>query len=40
MAAVLTLGAQGVMMAGRFIAAKEYKVHDNIKQALVRMFFS
>ena len=36
MAAALTLGAQGVMMASRFIATKECKVHDNIKQELVR----
>mgnify|MGYP001014766119 FL=1 len=36
MAAALTLGAQGVMMASRFIATKECRVHDNIKQELVR----
>ena len=36
MAAALTLGASGVMMASRFIATKECQVHDNIKQELVR----
>jgi nitronate monooxygenase len=36
MAAALTLGAQGVMMASRFIATKECEVHDNIKQELIR----
>lgn len=36
MAAALTLGAAGVMMASRFIATKECQVHDNIKQELVR----
>jgi len=36
MAAALTLGAQGVMMASRFIATKECQVHDKIKQELVR----
>jgi nitronate monooxygenase len=36
MAAALTLGAQGVMMASRFIATTECEVHDNIKQELVR----
>lgn len=36
MAAALTLGAEGVMMASRFIATKECEVHDNIKQELLR----
>jgi NADH:quinone reductase (non-electrogenic) len=36
MAAALTLGAQGVMMATRFVATKECDVHDNIKQELIR----
>jgi NADH:quinone reductase (non-electrogenic) len=36
MAAALALGAQGVMMASRFIATKECAVHDNIKQELIR----
>jgi NADH:quinone reductase (non-electrogenic) len=36
MAAALVLGAQGVMMASRFIATKECVVHDNIKQELIR----
>jgi NAD(P)H-dependent flavin oxidoreductase YrpB (nitropropane dioxygenase family) len=36
MAAALVLGAQGVMMASRFIATKECEVHDNIKQELIR----
>jgi len=36
MAAALTLGAQGVMMASRFIATKECLAHENIKQELVR----
>ena len=36
MAAALTLGAQGVMMASRFIATKECIVHENIKQELIR----
>ncbi len=36
MAAALTLGAQGVMMASRFIATKECEVHENIKNELVR----
>jgi nitronate monooxygenase len=35
-AAAMTLGAQGVMMASRFIATKECDVHDNIKQELIR----
>jgi nitronate monooxygenase len=36
MAAALALGAQGVMMASRFIATQECEVHDNIKQELIR----
>ena len=36
MAAALTLGAQGVMMASRFIATKECQVHENIKNELVK----
>ncbi|MCD6570681.1 MAG: nitronate monooxygenase [Deltaproteobacteria bacterium] len=36
LAAALTLGAQGVMMASRFIATKECEVHDNIKQELIK----
>ena len=36
MAAALVLGAQGVMMASRFIATQECEVHDGIKQELVR----
>ena len=36
MAAALTLGAQGVMMASRFIATKECGVHENIKRELIR----
>ena len=36
MAAAMALGAQGVMMASRFIATKECEVHDNIKQELIR----
>jgi NADH:quinone reductase (non-electrogenic) len=36
MAAALMLGAQGVMMASRFIATKECLVHENVKQELVR----
>lgn len=34
-AAALMLGADGVMMASRFIATKECEVHDAIKQELV-----
>jgi len=30
------LGAEGVMMATRFMATKECQVHDNIKQEIVR----
>ena len=36
MAAALVMGAQGVMMATRFIATRECPVHENIKQELVR----
>jgi nitronate monooxygenase len=36
LAAALTLGAQGVMMASRFIATEECGVHGNIKQELVK----
>ncbi len=36
MAAALVLGAEGVMMASRFIATKECEVHENIKQELIR----
>lgn len=35
MAAAITLGAAGVMMASRFIATKECRVHERIKQELV-----
>lgn len=36
LAAALTLGAQGVMMASRFIATTDCVVHDNIKQELIK----
>ncbi len=36
MAGALALGAQGVMMASRFIATKECEVHSNIKEELIR----
>jgi len=36
LAAALALGADGVMMASRFIATQECQVHDNIKQELVK----
>ncbi|MEN8210267.1 MAG: nitronate monooxygenase [Thermodesulfobacteriota bacterium] len=36
LAAALALGADGVMMASRFIATKECGVHDNIKQELIK----
>jgi NADH:quinone reductase (non-electrogenic) len=36
LAAALILGAQGVMMATRFVATKECEVHDNIKQELIK----
>ena len=35
-AAALALGAEGVMMATRFVATQECEVHDNIKQELIR----
>lgn len=35
LAAALTLGAQGVMMASRFLTTRECRVHDAIKQELV-----
>jgi len=35
MAAALTLGAEGIMMATRFVATDECEVHDRIKQELV-----
>ncbi len=35
LAGALSLGAEGVMMASRFIATKECEVHDNIKQELI-----
>ena len=36
LAAALVLGADGVMMASRFIATKECQVHPNIKEELLR----
>ena len=36
MAAAFMLGAEGVMMASRFMATKECEIHENIKQELVR----
>jgi nitronate monooxygenase len=36
LAAALSLGAQGVMMASRFIATKDCAVHNNIKQEIVK----
>jgi NADH:quinone reductase (non-electrogenic) len=36
MATAIVLGAQGVMMATRFIATQECEVHDNIKHELLR----
>lgn len=36
MAAAFMLGAQGVMMASRFIATQECAVHENIKLELIR----
>ncbi len=36
MAAALTLGAQGVMMATRFVATKECPVHDRIKEEIIK----
>jgi nitronate monooxygenase len=34
-ASALMLGAEGVMMASRFMATQECEVHENIKQELV-----
>ena len=36
LAAALVLGAQGVMMASRFIATQECEVHEAIKQELIK----
>ncbi len=36
LAAALSLGAQGVMMATRFVATQECEVHENIKRELVK----
>jgi len=36
LAAALVLGAEGVMMASRFMATRECEVHENIKQELVK----
>ena len=36
LAAALALGAEGVMMATRFVATQECEVHDNIKQEVIR----
>jgi NAD(P)H-dependent flavin oxidoreductase YrpB (nitropropane dioxygenase family) len=36
LAAALALGAQGVMMASRFVATKECEVHENIKFELLK----
>ncbi|MBN1663289.1 MAG: nitronate monooxygenase [Deltaproteobacteria bacterium] len=36
LAAAMVLGAQGVMMASRFIATQECDIHDNLKQELVK----
>lgn len=36
LAAALTLGAQGVMMASRFVVTKECQVHENIKNELIK----
>ncbi len=36
LAAALALGAEGVMMASRFISTKECEVHGNIKMELVK----
>ncbi len=35
-AAALALGAQGVMMATRFVATKECEAHDNIKHEIIK----
>ena len=36
LAAALVLGADGVMMATRFVATRDCKVHQNIKEEIVR----
>lgn len=36
MAAALTLGAEGVMMATRFMATHECQVHENIKKEIIK----
>jgi NAD(P)H-dependent flavin oxidoreductase YrpB (nitropropane dioxygenase family) len=36
LAAALALGAQGVMMASRFVVTKECQVHENIKNELIK----
>jgi NAD(P)H-dependent flavin oxidoreductase YrpB (nitropropane dioxygenase family) len=36
LAAALALGAEGVMMATRFVATQECEVHDNIKQEIIK----
>lgn len=36
MAAALSLGAEGIMMASRFMATRECIIHNNIKQELVK----
>jgi len=36
MAAALMLGAQGVMMASRFVTTKECEVHEDIKQEFIK----
>jgi len=36
MAAALSLGAEGIMMASRFMATRECIIHDNNKQELVK----
>ena len=36
LAAALCLGAEGIMMASRFICTDECAVHDNVRQELVR----
>ena len=36
LAAVLALGAQGVIMGTRLLATKEAPIHENLKQALIR----
>jgi NAD(P)H-dependent flavin oxidoreductase YrpB (nitropropane dioxygenase family) len=36
LAAALTLGAQGVVMGGRFVASHECQIHENFKDLLVK----